>query len=82
MQIIDSNMSVCIIQFFGYLANDFTNLSLFLKPDKTDLDVVVDTTLLLWRKCKEAFQKHQTGAQDNYRWVSKLENMPKVSLCH
>jgi hypothetical protein len=43
-----------------------------------DLDVIVDITLLLWRKCKDVFQKYQTGSEDNYRWVTKLENFSKV----
>ena len=46
-------------------------------PEATDLDIIVDTTLLLWRKCKDIFQKFQTGSEENYRWVFKLENFGK-----
>ncbi|RNA15266.1 cilia- and flagella-associated 54, partial [Brachionus plicatilis] len=46
-------------------------------PEETDYDVAVDITLLLWKKCKEIFQKYQTGSHDNYRWVTKLENFSK-----
>jgi len=42
-----------------------------------DLDVIVDVTLLLWRKCKDIFQKYQTGSEDNFKWVTKLENFSK-----
>ena len=54
-------------------------INLNTKSEKLDLDIMVDTTLLLWKKCKEVFQKHQTGSQDNYRWVTKLENLSKVN---
>jgi predicted metal-dependent HD superfamily phosphohydrolase len=53
-------------------------ISLKIKTEKIDLDIMIDTTLMLWKKCKEVFQKFQTGAQDNYRWVTKLENLGKV----
>lgn len=46
-------------------------------PDEFDMDVVTDITLLLWRKCKEVFQRYQTGAQDNYKWIQKLDNLHK-----
>jgi len=44
--------------------------------DKTtsDLDLIIDTILLLWRKCKTAFEKYQTGSEENFRWVLKLDN--------
>ena len=48
------------------------------KSDKLDLDIMIDITLLLWKKCKEVFQKYQTGSQDNYIWLSKLDNLSKV----
>lgn len=54
-------------------------INLNIKSEKLDLDVMIDTTLLLWKRCKEVFQKYQTGAQDNYRWVTKLENLSKVN---
>lgn len=44
---------------------------------RAELDVIVDSTLILWRKCKEVFSKHQTGSDENYRWVLKLENFGK-----
>ncbi len=47
------------------------------KPENVDLDIIVDTTLLLWRRCKEIFQKHQTGNEENYKWVFKLDNFAK-----
>lgn len=55
-------------------------INLDIKDEKLDLDVMIDVTLLLWKKCKEVFQKHQTGTQDNYRWVAKLENLSKWLL--
>lgn len=48
--------------------------------DQLDLDVMVDVTLILWKKCKDLFQKYQTGAHDNYKWVAKLDNLPKVYI--
>ena len=54
------------------------NFNNFFQPSQMDLDVIVDITLLLWRKCKDVFQKYQTGSEDNYRWVTKLENFSKV----
>jgi len=47
------------------------------RPEAVDLDVIVDTTLLLWRRCKDVFQKHQTGNEENYKWVFKLDNFGK-----
>jgi hypothetical protein len=41
---------------------------------------VVDTTLMLWKKCKDVLQKFQTGAQDNFKWINKLENFSKVDF--
>ncbi len=49
------------------------------KTEKLDLDIMIDTTLMLWKKCKDVFQRYQTGSQDNYRWVSKLDNFSRVS---
>ncbi|CAF0930684.1 unnamed protein product [Brachionus calyciflorus] len=48
-----------------------------ISSENTDYDIVVDITLLLWKKCKDIFQKYQTGSHDNYRWVTKLENFSK-----
>ena len=40
----------------------------------TDFDLIIDTILLLWRKCRAAFEKWQTGSEENFRWVVKLDN--------
>jgi hypothetical protein len=45
---------------------------------QADFDIMIDTTLMLWKKCKETFEKYQTGSHDNYLWVNKLENLSKV----
>ena len=71
-----------LVWFVGSVGTFYSNNFFLtkLKPEKTDLDVVVDVTLLLWKKCKDIFQKYQTGSQDNYRWVTKLENFSKVNF--
>jgi hypothetical protein len=68
-----------------YLANIAHKLlhviNLNAKAVQFDFDIMIDTTLMLWKKCKETFEKYQTGSQDNHQWVNKLENLAKVRYC-
>lgn len=41
-------------------------------PDQTDRDVILDTIIFLWKKCRDVFQKVQTGSEENFRWVSNI----------
>ncbi len=40
------------------------------RPDKTDHDVIIDSILILWGKCKDIFAKVQTGSDETFKWVS------------
>ena len=60
------------------LANVAFRLQIIIKTTTgtttTDLDFIIDTILLLWRKCRVVFEKCQTGSEENFRWVLKLDN--------
>ena len=44
--------------------------------------MIIDATLLLWRKCKDVFQRFQTGSTDNPKYLHKMDNPSKVSAAH
>ena len=44
------------------------------------MDIVVDTSLFLWSKCKAVFQKFQTGFVDNPRYLLKMDDYKKVCV--
>ena len=44
------------------------------------MDMVTDACLWLWGKCKAVFQRYQTGASDNPRYLLKMENPSKVGV--
>ena len=43
-----------------------------------DMDMITDACLWLWNKCKAIFQKYQTGASDNPKYLQKMDNPGKV----
>ena len=43
-----------------------------------DMDMITDACLWLWNKCKAIFQKYQTGASDNPKYLQKMNNPGKV----
>ena len=43
-----------------------------------DNDIVVDSALFLWSKCKSVFQKYQTGSTETARYLQRMENPGKV----
>ena len=45
-----------------------------------DVDMVIDATLVLWTKCKAVFQRNQTGAPDNFKYLAKIENASQVGF--
>ncbi|XP_077980140.1 cilia- and flagella-associated protein 54-like [Glandiceps talaboti] len=51
-----------------------------------DRDMVVDATLYLWNKCKNTFQKFQTGASDSGKYLQRMDNPGKwvhiLSIVH
>ena len=49
-----------------------------IKTSDIDQDIMIDVILILWRKLKTTFQRVQTGADDNFQYVSKLEDFSKV----
>lgn len=44
------------------------------------MDMIVDACLALWTRCKAVFQKLQTGATDNPRYLHKIDNPSKASV--
>jgi len=48
------------------------------QPDTIEVDIIVDAALYLWNKCKQVFQKYQTGSVDNPKYLSRMENPTKV----
>ncbi|XP_070557793.1 cilia- and flagella-associated protein 54-like [Ptychodera flava] len=58
------------------------------EPDgvQVDRDMVVDAALFLWNKCKNTFQKFQTGAADSGKYLQRMENPGKwvhiLSIVH
>lgn len=51
-----------------------------LPPAQTDRDVIFDTILFLWKRCRDVFQKVQTGSEENFRWVSLLFDLIAETL--
>ena len=47
-----------------------------------DMDMITDACLWLWNKCKAIFQKYQTGASDNPKYLQKMDNPGKVHEFH
>ncbi|XP_006820960.1 cilia- and flagella-associated protein 54-like [Saccoglossus kowalevskii] len=51
-----------------------------------DRDMIVDATLFLWNKCKNTFQKFQTGASDSGKYLQRMDNPGKwvhiLSIVH
>ena len=52
------------------------------KTSDIDQDIMIDVILILWHKLKSTFQRIQTGAEDNFQYVSKLEDFSKVILIY
>ena len=40
--------------------------------------MMVDATLMLWKRCKEVFARYQTGSTDNPKYLHRMENAGKV----
>ena len=43
------------------------------------MDMMVDATLMLWKRCKEVFARYQTGSTDNPKYLHRMENAGKVN---
>jgi hypothetical protein len=43
-----------------------------------DVDMVIDATMVLWARVKTVFQRNQTGAPDNFKYLAKIENASQV----
>lgn len=43
-----------------------------------DVDMVIDATMVLWARVKAVFQRNQTGAPDNFKYLAKIENASQV----
>ena len=50
----------------------------FSQKSEVDLDMMVDATLMLWKRCKEVFARYQTGSTDNPKYLHRMENAGKV----
>ena len=60
--------------FLSMIANKLLDIiNSNISPNSTDHDVIIDSILMLWGKCKEVFQKSQTGSEETYRWVIFFE---------
>lgn len=46
--------------------------------DANDHDVIIDSILILWGKCKDVFGKVQTGSEETFRWVRALKSVVKI----
>ena len=55
-----------------------TDVLLVLQQSEIDMDMMVDATLMLWKKCKEIFAKYQTGSTDNPKYLQRMDNPSKV----
>ncbi|ESO99723.1 hypothetical protein LOTGIDRAFT_238728 [Lottia gigantea] len=44
----------------------------FQKKD-IEMDIIVDSALILWNKCKTVFHKYQTGSVENPRYIQKMD---------